>query len=314
MSTESVSGTVNGDQLRFDAADAFGGDQQVANVFYYCNFMHDFFFLLGFDEKAGNFQQINFSGDGRGGDPVVARAHPGAVAQTANMIPLADGVSANMNMGLLVKSGRHTALDADVVFHEYTHGVSTRLVGGKLDAQSLAAPQSKAMGEGWSDYFALAVQNFSSETERVVIGDWLFNKPNGMRLAPYDENFPKDFSHLPSLDGAHKRGAVWCATLMQMTRNLIATLGDRSRGYRISWRMVVDGMKLTPSQPSFLDGRNAILTALDALGGDPLTDAELAACRAATWKAFARFGMGAGAACPSAQLLDIVANYTVLPA
>ncbi len=313
LSTDSFSGSIDDQgRLVFNAEEATGDDQKVANIFYYCNFMHDFFFLLGFDEKAGNFQQINFTGNGRGGDPVVARAHPGAVIGTANMLTRADGVSGNMNMGLVTRSGRHTAFDADVVFHEYTHGVSNRLVGGKLDALALQAPQSKAMGEGWSDFFAITVQNFGATVERNVIGDWAVNKPGGLRHFAYDENFPNGFDSLGLFSNEHARGEIWCATLMQMTRNLVAALADRTLGYRISWRIVVDGMKLTPSQPSFLDARNGILKALDALGGGaPLSDTQLINCRRAVWEAFAKFGMGINASCPNGQILDIVADHTV---
>jgi extracellular elastinolytic metalloproteinase len=68
-------------------------------------------------------------------------------------------------------------------------------------------------------------------------------------------------------------------------------------------------MKLTPANPSFLDARNAIYRALDALAG-VLTEDELTRCRAAARSAFAKFGMGVNASCPSAELLDIVEDFT----
>jgi extracellular elastinolytic metalloproteinase len=37
-----------------------------------------------------------------------------------------------------------------VVFHEFTHGVTNRLVGGRLDQNSLSQDQSGGMGAGWS--------------------------------------------------------------------------------------------------------------------------------------------------------------------
>jgi extracellular elastinolytic metalloproteinase len=147
--------------LTFDPNQPQGDDQKVLNIFYFCNFMHDFFFMLGFDEASGNFQKINFSGKGTGGDPVLARAHAGPVFGTANMLTLADGKQGLMNMGLVSAVNRHTAFDSDVVFHEFTHGVSNRLVGGQLNAQALQQPQSRLMGEGWSDYFALTIQVLS---------------------------------------------------------------------------------------------------------------------------------------------------------
>ena len=44
-------------------------------------------------------------------------------------------VSPIMNMGLVTSTNRHTAFDSDVVFHEFMHGVTNRLVGGPLNAR-----------------------------------------------------------------------------------------------------------------------------------------------------------------------------------
>jgi extracellular elastinolytic metalloproteinase len=308
-SMTSFAGTLDGSDVVFAGMDPLDDDQKVTNIFYYCNYMHDFFYLLGFDEAAGNFQQVHSGTGGRAGDPVVARAHPGAVTGTANMATQPDGTRGLMNMGLVTRSGRHTAFEADVVFHEYTHGVSNRLVGGPLNANALRAPQCRGMGEGWSDFYALTIANFGTATERTVIADWVVDKAGGIRSAPYDENFPRTFGSLPNLTHEHPRGEVWCATLMQMTRNFEQELGDRARAYRLAWRVVLDGMKLTPANPSFLDARNAIYRALDAMI-DVLTDDELTRCRAAARRAFAKFGMGTNASCPSAELLDIVEDFT----
>src|SRR5206468_825663 len=40
----------------------------VVNAFYWCNWMHDRLYGLGFTEAAGNFQQDNFGRGGIGGD------------------------------------------------------------------------------------------------------------------------------------------------------------------------------------------------------------------------------------------------------
>ena len=44
------------------------------SLFFASNFVHDFFYDLGFDEAAGNFQQDNFGRGGAGGDPVKLNA------------------------------------------------------------------------------------------------------------------------------------------------------------------------------------------------------------------------------------------------
>ncbi len=185
------------------------------NIFYFCNYMHDFLFTLGFDEAAGNFQQTNFTHTGSERDPVRARAHSGPVQGTANMATGPDGLPPVMNMGLVASTGRHTAFDADVVFHEYTHGLTNRSVmGGRLNApHSLDALQSGGMGEGWSDFYALTVQNFFRPVEKTVTGDWVVNEPAGIRRAAYDDAFPFKYGDLRDSPEVHDIGEVWCATL-----------------------------------------------------------------------------------------------------
>jgi extracellular elastinolytic metalloproteinase len=316
---ESLQGALNNGVLTFDPNQPQGDEQKVLNIFYFCNFMHDFFFMLGFDEASGNFQKINFSGKGTGGDPVLARAHAGPVFGTANMLTLADGTQGLMNMGLVPGINRHTAFDSDVVFHEFTHGVSNRLVGAQLNAQALQQPQSRAMGEGWSDYFALTIQNFFLNSERTVTGDWVVNDPAGIRLAPYDDKYPGSFGQIGkpgNYDGSdeHAIGEIWCAALMKMNRDINQTLGDKRKGYLLSWQLVVDGFKLTPANPSFLDARDAILQALDDhQKTGAITAVEFKSARKSLWTAFARFGMGPKASSVGASLFGIIEDKSVPP-
>ena len=306
--TRSLRGVSDNGAITFDPSEPQGDDQKVLNIFYFCNFMHDFFYLLGFDEVA-NFQQNNVMGRGRGGDPVIAHAHSGAVFGTANMVTRADGQQGQMNMGLVTGSGRHTAFDSDVVFHEFTHGVSNRLVGGMGDALALQQPQSGSMGEGWSDYFALTIQNFELQNERTVAGDWVLNKAAGVRMHPYDDDYPGAYGqvgHAP-YDEMHNIGEIWCATLMKINRDLGAAFGDKKRGHLLGWQLVVDGMKMTRANPSFLDARDGILRALEGQreAGKLSTDDHRKALRV-LWLAFARFGMGPEARSVGASLFGIV--------
>jgi hypothetical protein len=310
-----LSGVMNGQVLEFSPEHADGDDQKLLNIFYFCNYMHDFLFILGFDEVSGNFQQVNFTMTGLGGDPVRARAHSGAVNGTANMATGPDGLPPLMNMGLVVGPNRHTAFDADVVFHEYVHGLTNRLVGGGLNANALDKLQSGGMGEGWSDYFALTVQNFFSDTEKVVTGDWVTAQSGGIRRAPYSDSFPFKYGDLAQSPEVHDIGEVWCAALMMMTRRFCAALSDKQQGYRLAWQVVVDGLKLTPSNPTFLDARDAILRALDDLSGaNRIPPATFKLARRKAWEAFAHFGMGANAFSGDADDLEgIVADSTIPP-
>jgi len=312
-STDSVSGLNSGGVLTFDPGDtdAQGDVQKVINIFYFCNYMHNFFYMLGFDEEHGNFQQINFTGLATGNDPVLARAHPNSVIGTANMLTSADGIKPIMNMGLVTSTNRHTAFDSDVVFHEFTHGVSNRLVGRRLNPRSLREPQSRSMGEGWSDYFALTIQNClaliqnPAADEKIVTGNWVKNNQNGIRLAPYNDNYPGTYGRIGAFPytEVHNIGEIWCAALMKMNRDFGTALNDKVRGHRIGWQIVVDGLKLTPGNPSFLAARDAILQALDDLS---LNEAEHSALHRAAWRAFAHFGMGPNASSIGASLEGIV--------
>jgi extracellular elastinolytic metalloproteinase len=307
FSSHSLAGQANGGVVEFNPKDESADDQKLLNIFYFCNYMHDFLYILGFDEAAGNFQRVNLTNIGVSGDPVLARAHPGAVDGTANMSTAADGLPPEMNMGLVTRTGRHTAFDADVVFHEYTHGLTNRLVGGTRQGHTLEAPQSRGMGEGWSDFFALTIQNYfrakKGQPEKVVTGEWVINDPSGIRSHPYDDNYPFTYGNLGTfrrsprtgLPDEHQTGEVWCAALLMMVRRIRAVLGDVD-GYRLGWQMVVDGLKLTPANPTFLEARDAILLALDhMLDQRRISQTVHQTARQAALTAFGRFGMGPNA-------------------
>jgi extracellular elastinolytic metalloproteinase len=311
--TNTLAGHVQDGVTTFEPQDESGDDQKLLNIFYFCNYMHDFLFLLGFDEAAGNFQESNFTHTGLGNDPVQARAHSGPVRGTANMATFPDGQPPVMNMGLVASTRRHTAFDADVVCHEYTHGLTNRLVGGPMNTNALNAPQSSGMGEGWSDYYALTIVSYLIGREKVVTGDWVVQGPQGIRTAPYDDNYPSTFGDISQMTDEHDIGEVWCAALMMFTRRVRQALGNDQDGYRLCWQIVTDGLKLTPANPSFLDARDAILLALDHLKDTgKLSSPNHRKVRKALWEAFARFGMGVRASSNGPELDGIVAD-TSLP-
>lgn len=313
-SSATLQGMIQGGKVVFNPTSDTGNEQKILNIFYFCNYMHDFFYMLGFNEAIGNFQEVNFMAQGTPSDPVQARAHSETVPGTANMLTPPDGRRPVMNMGLVASTGRHTAFDADVVFHEFVHGVTNRLVGGRINASALQQPQSRGMGEGWSDYFALTSQNFGKSVEKVVTGDWVVNDPNGIRGLKYDSNFPDHFDKIGTgrYNQVHNIGEIWCATLMEMNRQVGQALGSQDRGHQLSWQIVVDALKLSPSNPSFLDERDAILKALDDLHtANRLNDSDHSKVKKVIWTTFAKFGMGPSADCIGASLSGIVADFTV---
>ncbi|HEX3033984.1 MAG TPA: M36 family metallopeptidase [Thermodesulfobacteriota bacterium] len=302
-----IHGTINNSVLTFNPSDPAGDEQKVLNIFYYNCYMHDYFYLLGFREADGNFQQDNFGRGGVSTDRVDARAHSGEVWGTANMYTPIDGRSPTMNMGLVSSTNRHTAFDSTVVFHEFTHGVTNRLVGGPMNDHALEAPQSGGMGEGWSDYIACTINN------TTVTGAWVIDDSRGIRGFPYDGDFPDHFGKLGTgrymehpMTGevpVHNIGEIWCATVMEMNRKSGVTLGVQ---------LVVDALKLSPANPSFLDVRDAILSALDnRLAAGQMGSGEHGVAKKGIWAAFAKFGMGPGAQSNGASLSGIVADFNM---
>jgi hypothetical protein len=120
-------------------------DAAVVQLFYWCNFMHDKLYDLGFTEAAGNFQTDNFGRGGLGGDAVLADAQDGSGTDNANMSTPPDGLPPRMQMFVFTEPqpNRDSSLDPEVILHEYTHGLSSRLVGGGV---GIGAIQTLGMG------------------------------------------------------------------------------------------------------------------------------------------------------------------------
>jgi extracellular elastinolytic metalloproteinase len=182
-----------------------------------------------------------------------------------------------------------------------------------MNTQSLDKLQSSGMGEGWSDFFAVTIQNFFRLQEKFVVGDWVVNNPAGIRRKPYDDNFPFGFGDLHSFSidpqtgqqEVHEIGELWCAILLRMTRRIRTALGNDQSGYRLAWQIVVDGLKLTPANPTFIETRDAILRALDDLKKTNRITADVhKLVRRASWEAFAHLGLGTGAAATDADTVE----------
>ncbi len=70
----------------------------VTNLFYTTNFLHDWFYDAGFDERAGNAQLLNYGRGGLQGDALRAEAQDHGGRNNANMSTPADGASPRMQM------------------------------------------------------------------------------------------------------------------------------------------------------------------------------------------------------------------------
>ena len=83
-----------------------------ANVFYWVNTIHDYFYSLGFDEPAGNFQLDNFGKGGEGLDFVWAEVLDGAGTNNASYGTPPDGFAGRMNLYYWTMSCRDPAFDS----------------------------------------------------------------------------------------------------------------------------------------------------------------------------------------------------------
>ncbi len=75
-------------------------DAAITNLFYWNNINHDIFYMYGFDEASGNFQQNNYGNGGLANDYVRADALDGGGTNNANFSTPVDGSRPRMQMYL----------------------------------------------------------------------------------------------------------------------------------------------------------------------------------------------------------------------
>ena len=186
--------------------------------------------------------------------------------------------------------------DNGIIVHEYGHGISTRLTGGSNNSSCLS--NQEQMGEGWSDYFGLMLTIEDGDTGDLGrgIGNYVEGEDEnggGIRPHPYSTDMainPHTYGDIDNVSIPHGVGSVWCAMLWEMTWDLIDEYGydsdvyNGTGGNNIALQLVMDGLKLQPCSPGFVDGRDAILLA-DQLNNNGDNQCLI-------WNAFARRGLG----------------------
>jgi hypothetical protein len=286
-----------------------GKDTQVAatNLFWQLNENgHDRLWFQGFKEPAGNFQLSNFGRGGRPGDPIMAglSTNPELGTNNAFFGTPPDGVCCPFTEFFLFTGPDSpipgpfrqvdSALDSDIVLHEHGHGVTNRLVGGPANPIALFALQSGAMGEGWSDFYAL------SHSSDPVIGEYSTgNTSTGIRRVAYTAGNGRSLDQFANISGpfsfpggsgviflpqVHNDGEIWASMLADVRREL------RAGGLAVKKveELVTEALFFTPSNASMLDARNALLVADMSLHGG--------AHNCALWAVFAKRGFGRNAA------------------
>ncbi|MBM3734804.1 MAG: hypothetical protein FJW39_03385 [Acidobacteria bacterium] len=289
-------------------------DASMANLFYWVNRSHDLFYQLGFNEAAANFQQDNFGRGGIGGDAILAYSFFGAGglggAPLSNAAYIqrgtADGSPAMLAFFLSYGADRgftDNSFDAITVIHEYTHGVSHRLV------KQLTGFHGRAMGEALSDFYSL---EFTLPDSAPPDGVYPYSEyPEqawglGIRSRPYTTNMDvnpltfREFGKVFQFPEVHADGEIFVEALWEVRANLIRQHGEREGRRRVR-QVVLDGMKLSPPNPTFIDMRDAILLADRA--------SFTGASQQQIWQGFAKRGLGVLAYASSPSTAYVVPSF-----
>ncbi|KUJ56577.1 T9SS-dependent M36 family metallopeptidase [Chryseobacterium aquaticum] len=242
-------------------------------------------------------------------------------------------LSANTVVNVTLKDDPATVVTPDgsfdngIVTHEYGHGISNRLTGN--GSTCLVSSQSKEqMGEGWSDFFALMLTNKPGDNASVArgIGTYANGQPTsggGIRPARYSPDFLVNSYTYGDTNGmeynngsaivpnVHSIGFIWASMLWDLHWEYVAKYGyasdvtaNTTSGSARVLQLVTNALKLQICNPTFVDGRNAILSAeLATTGG---------ADRCMIWRTFAKRGLGLNASAGlKTNINDQSENYDV---
>ncbi|MEM9985315.1 MAG: M36 family metallopeptidase, partial [Bacteroidota bacterium] len=213
-----------------------------------------------------------------------------------NALAAGDSVSVAIGGANAPSNLRDGDFDNGIIAHEYTHGISIRLTNGPSSAGCLF--NAEAMGEGWSDWFAL-MMDFDPNRRDRGIGTFATNEPitgGGIRPARYSPDLNVnpftygDVNNTGAISQPHGIGFIWATMLWDLTLVMVDSFGhdpdliNGTGGNNMVMALVTEGLKLQPCNPGFVDGRDAILQAdVDLYGG---------VHQCLIWEVFARRGLG----------------------
>src|SRR5699024_10742847 len=218
----------------------------------------------------------------------------------ANFMTPPDGTAPRMQMFVwdVTSPWRDGDLDAGIVLHEYGHGISLRLTGGPSTTWCLGGDEQA--GEGWSDWQSLVYTAKASHTRTTNrgVGTYVFGQPLdgvGIRTHPYNTDMnvdPRTYGDTKTASRPHGVGSIWAAILWEVYWNLVDEYGFSSDFYAdwqeggnlLAMQLVMDGLMNQPCNPGFVDARDAILAADEALTGG--------ANQCLLWDGFAKRGLG----------------------
>lgn len=211
---------------------------------------------------------------------------------------LIDGQNINVSLVAAAPFQKDGDFDNAIIAHEYGHGISNRLTSGPSTVNCLF--NDEQMGEGWSDWFGLMVTMKASDLPETGrgIGTYVIGQDisgGGIRPARYSTDtaingFTYSATNNGSLSIPHGVGFVWATVLWDLTWAYIDKYGfdpdlyNGNGGNNKVMQLVLEGLKLQPCQPGFIDGRDALLAADLALtGGED---------QCMIWDIFAQRGLG----------------------
>jgi len=229
------------------------------------------------------------------------------------------GIQATIQLPSNIPERLDASFDNGVIAHEYAHGISNRLTSGPKTAGCLR--NDEQMGEGWSDFFGLVTSTRSSDREERTkgIGTFIFGSQlngGGIRRRPYSPQLEINeltYNDIVNTSGPHRVGEVWASMLWDLYWAFSDEYGwDQDLffgegGNNMAIQLVMDGMKLQPCSPGFVDARNAILKA-DSINYN-------GANQCLIWEVFAKRGLGYSAdQGDSDDRRDGAEAYDILPA
>lgn len=104
----------------------------VTQVFYTTNWLHDYWYDLGWDEKSGNAQMDNFGRGGKDKDPLLAQAQDSADSaqrNNANMTVFPDGISPRMQMYLWTNKDKVRTISTEPAIEGLVNETNTASYG-----------------------------------------------------------------------------------------------------------------------------------------------------------------------------------------
>ncbi|QBA22038.1 T9SS type A sorting domain-containing protein [Chryseobacterium indologenes] len=223
---------------------------------------------------------------------------------------------------------RDASLDNGVISHEYGHGISNRLTGTGSSCLSYIS-SNEQMGEGWSDFFALMMTTRPGDTSSIARGVGTFvsgqgTTGSGIRPAKYSPDFTiNDYTYGRTngmkvnannavlgpltVPDVHSIGFIWASMLWDLNWKYVDKYGynsnvlaDPNSGSAKVLQLVMDALKLQPCNPTFVQGRDAILAADQASTGGQN--------KCMIWTTFAKRGLGVNASAGALNGLAFGAN------